>query len=174
MNISTKYKYLDYEDVTEIWLNNVSKKRKIKYAKFVIINKKRYFVNETNRIIHTNNEVLIAKLLLNTFGGELEYLPNINEVKGVQCGDYLYKGEIWDLKELVKKVSSQKRAIDNILKCTKNQSSNFILDVTNCNLDRRNILNQVKKIYKTKGREWIDKIIIFDNNKLLKVYERKK
>ncbi len=174
LNLVTKSKNSNCDDVTDIWLKKATKYSKIKNAKSVVINKKRYFVNEKNKINHTNNEVHIAKLLVETFGGKLEYLPVISEDRGVQCGDYLYKGEIWDLKEIGKNVISEKRAIDNILKKAKRQASNFILDITNCNLDRENILNQINKLYKNKGREWIDKIIVFDNNKLLKVYKRKK
>ena len=174
MNLVTKTKNLNYDDVTDIWLKNKTKYTNIKNAKSVVINKKRYFVNEINKINHTNNEVHIAKLLVKTFGGKLEYLPVIGEEDGIQCGDYFFKNEIWDLKEIGKNVISEKRAVDNVLKRAKRQSSNFVLDITNCNLDRIKILNQIKKIYKNKCRDWIDKIIVFDNNKLLKVYVRKK
>ena len=91
----------------------------------------------------------------------------------MQCGDFFYKNEIWDLKELGKNAISKTRAVDNVLKVTKKQSSNFILDITNCKLERENIIKQVEKIYSTRGREWIDKIMIFDNDKLLKIYKRK-
>ena len=78
---------------------------------------------------------------------------------------------MWDLKELGKRVTSKTRAVDNVLKKSKRQSNNFILDITKCPLNRDNIIYQVKRIYDK--RPWINKIIIFDNNKVLKFYKRK-
>ena len=163
----------NYIDVTEEWLNNKKHKGVITNAKSVTLNNKRYLVNSQNKINHKNQEKYIAKLIVKTFGGELEYLPDIGEDAKVRCGDYLYKNEIWDLKELGVNVQSKTRAVDNILKSAKGQANNFILDITECKLDRSNIINQIEKIYITKNRQWIDKIIVFDNDKLLKVYQRK-
>ena len=163
-----------YIDVTEDWLNNKSMKGQIKNSKSITINNHKYFVNDKNKIIHKNKEIKIAKLIIKTFGGTLKYLPNINEKDGIRCGDYFYKNEIWDLKEIKENAKSKKRAIDNVLKSAKSQANNFIIDITNCKIDKDNILEQVKNIYSTKNREWIDKIIIFKGTKLLKVYKRKK
>ena len=162
-----------YDDITQEWIKHTNNNGKVINAKSIIINDKKYFVNSTNKIIHENNEVHIAKVITETFGGTLEYLPNIAETDGIQCGDFFYKGEIWDLKEIGKNAISKTRAVDNVLKVSKKQSSNFILDVTNCKLERENIIKQVEKIYSTKGREWINKIIILDHDKLLKAYKRK-
>lgn len=164
----------NYKDITEEWIKLRSKDGVIKDAKSIKLKGKEYFVNKKNRINHKNNEIHIAKLLIQAFGGNFQYLPDIGEDDGVRCGDFLYKNVIWDLKELGPNVQSKVRAVDNALKASKDQSNNFILDITTCKLDRKNIIKQVEKIYSTKNREWIDKIIIFDNDKLLRVYERNK
>lgn len=64
--------------------------------------------------------------------------------------------------------------MDNLLKESKGQSNNFILDISESKLDRKNIISQIEKLYSTKNRDWIDKIIVFDNDELIKVYGRKK
>lgn len=164
----------NYKEVTQEWLNNKTDDGITIDAKSVILNGKEYFVNESNKINHINNEVPIAELTVKTFGGKIEYLPDIGEENNVRCGDCFYKDEIWDIKELGEKATSTKRAIDNLLKDSKGQSNNFILDITSSKLDRDNILKQVQKIYSTNGRQWINKIIIFDNKRLLEVIERNK
>ena len=168
----TKEKLYLYEDITEKVLKNKVKYKVIKNATSVIINNRKFYVNKRNKIIHKNKEVEIANLLIETLGGVLEYLPEIKEIDNIKCADFLYQNEMWDLKELGKQVTSKTRAVDNVLKKSKRQSNNFILDITECPLNRDNIIYQVKRIYDK--RPWIDKVIIFDNKKLLKFYKRKK
>ncbi len=167
----TKEKLYLYEDITEKALKNKVKYKVIKNATSVVINNRKFYVNKRNKIIHKNKEVEIANLLIETLGGVLEYLPEIKEIDNIKCADFLYQNEMWDLKELGKRVTSKTRAVDNVLKKSKRQSNNFILDITKCPLNRDNIIYQVKRIYDK--RPWINKIIIFDNNKVLKFYKRK-
>ena len=168
----TKEKLYLYEDITKKALKNKVKYKVIKNATSVVINNRKFYVNKRNKIIHKNKEVEIANLLIETLGGVLEYLPEIKEIDNIKCADFLYQNEMWDLKELGKQVTSKTRAVDNVLKKSKRQSNNFILDITECPLNRDNIIYQVKRIYDK--RPWIDKVIIFDNKKLLKFYKRKK
>ena len=167
----TKEKLYLYEDITDKALKNKVKYKVIKNATSVVINNRKFYVNKRNKIIHKNKEVEIANLLIETLGGVLEYLPEIGELRNVKCADFLYQNEMWDLKELGKQVTSKTRAVDNALKSNKEQSNNFILDITECPLNRSDILYQVEKMYSR--RLWINKVIIFDNNKLLKYYKRK-
>ena len=163
-----------YLDVTSDWLSNKAEIGVVQMAKSVEINGEKYYTNSKNKINIKNNEEHVANILINQFGGDVKFLPEIGEKDHVRSGDYFFKNEIWDLKEIGKNATSQTRAIDNILKDTKGQSNNFILDITNSLLDRENILEQVKKIYSTKNRGWIDKIIILDNDIMIKVFQRNK
>ncbi len=173
MRESGKFNNNSYKDVTKEWLEHKTNYGITKNAKSIILNNKKYFVNDKNKIIHKNNEVAISELTVKTFGGELQYLPDIIEDDSIRCGDCFYKNEIWDIKELGQNATSKTRAIDNLIKSSKGQSNNFIIDITSSKLDRENILVQIKKIYSTKNRDWINKIIVFDNNKLLKVIVKK-
>lgn len=172
MNTTKELKY--YEDVTETWIEKANlEKGIVEEAKSITLNGKEYFVNDKNRINYKNREKYIANLIVNTFGGRLQYLPDIGEEDNIRCGDFFYEEEIWDLKEIGNHAKSKIRAIDNALKMSKGQANNFILDITEARLSRKNILQQVEKIYSTKNRGWIDKIIIFDNDKLIKVYKKR-
>lgn len=163
-----------YLDVTNNWLSNKAEIGVVQRAKSVEINGEKYYTNSKNKINIKNNEEYVAKTLINQFGGDIELLPEIGETDSVRSGDYFFKNEIWDLKEIGKNATSQTRAVDNILKDTKGQSNNFVLDITNSLLDSKNILEQVKKIYSTKNRGWIDKIIILDNDIVIKVFQQNK
>ena len=63
--------------------------------------------------------------------------------------------------------------VDNIIKKSKNQTDNIILDITNTKISRDSIIKQVQKVFSTSGREWVKTIMIIDNYHLLKIYQRK-
>ena len=100
--------------------------------------------------------------------------PRVNSPDGIPTADYLFRNEYWDLKEITEKATSKFRAVDNVIKNSKNQTENIILDISSNKIGQEIIINQVKKIYSTKGREWINKIIVVDNKQLLLVYQRNK
>lgn len=107
-----------YSNVTNIWLeNSTPNKGKIKNATSVKINGKLFKVNKLNKIIHEKNEVGVAKWLKKIFGGKIEYLPTIGEQDGIQCADYLFRNEFWDLKELN---GNGKRTLEDAIKTKKN------------------------------------------------------
>ena len=161
-----------YIDMTRKWKLSREKAGSIVDAKSIIINRQQFFVNNKNKINHKNNETLIALLLVKSFGGNLQYLPDIGEIDGYRLGDFYYKNEIWEAKELGINAKSKTRAIDNLLKSSKGQANNFVIDITNCKINKRIIIKQIKKIYSTKNRYLINIIIVFKKNKVLKVYYR--
>ena len=70
-------------------------------------------------------------------------------------------------------LSSRIEEVDNIIKKSKNQTDNIILDITNTKISRDSIIKQVQKVFSTSGREWVKTIMIIDNYHLLKIYQRK-
>ena len=62
--------------------------------------------------------------------------------------------------------------IDNIIKNSKNQSTNSILDFSNKNETIDKILVKVENIYNNNKRKWINKIIVKRNNKLIIILKR--
>ena len=67
---ATKY----YVDITEEWLHNSDTSvKEIGYAKYVIKNGKRYYVNKRNKIEHKNREVENARWYVNLMGGKIQF-----------------------------------------------------------------------------------------------------
>jgi len=164
---------LNYKDVTNDWIKNRKNYKSIKDATYYEHNGTKYYVDGKKVVLdYSEKEKEVALWLVNTFGGKIFMLPRINNPQNIETPDYLWNNARWDLKTLSKKAISKKRAIDNIIKTAKNQTDNIILDITNTNLPKNNILKQIKKIYKTTGRSWVDTIIVIKNYKLIKIFER--
>jgi len=68
--------------------------------------------------------------------------------------------------------SSGKNTIDNRINKSKNQTNNYIIDVTNNNLKNKDIIKQIIKIYNSPKRKWVDKIIIKRENNIILIYKR--
>ena len=164
----------NYLDITKEWINNPkSNSHKVKNKHYFEYEKVKYRVDNKNVVLdYSDKEKEVAIWLENTFGGEIYMLPRINNPKGIQTADYLFRGEYWDLKTLSENAISEIRAVDNIIKTAKKQTNNIILDITNSILPRKNIINQVERLYMTKGRNWIDKIILIDNYELIKIFKK--
>ena len=159
LDITKDYKCLSYYEV-----------RDTKY--FKDSNGNKYYVDDRNVILdYSKKEKEVAIWLSNTFGGKIYMLPKVNKPDGIKTADYLWNNEYWDLKDIKNGQSS--RTVDNTIKRTKNQTNNIILDVSNNNLSNNEIIRQVKKIYITNGREWIDKIIVKRENKVIIILKRK-
>lgn len=176
----SKYKiqdYMDSIDITDETLKNATPNigKVINRKYFVDKNGTKYIVDGKNVEFNpSEEEIRMANWLKETFGGNIYLNPKVNYPENVATSDYLWNNEFWDLKVIGKKAISETRAVDNVIKKAKKQTNNFVLDITNNKLKRNMIENQVKKIYSTKGREWVEKIIIVDNYKLIKIYQRNK
>ena len=166
----------NYLDITKEWINNAKpNSHKVKNRHYFEYDNIKYRVDNKNVVLdYSDKEKEVAIWLENTFGGEIYMLPRINNPKGIQTADYLFRREYWDLKTLSENAISEIRAVDNIIKTAKKQTNNIILDITNSILPRKNIINQVERLYMTKGRNWIDKIILIDNYELIKIFKKNK
>lgn len=161
-----------YINVTKEWVKNATPNtHQVKDKHYYIHENVRYKVDGKNVVLdYSNKEKEIAEWLESTFGGEIYMVPRVNKPDNISTPDYIWKKEKWDLKEIIGKSD---RAIDNALKRKKEQANNFILDITKNDLDEKEFIKQIKKIYHTSGREWIDKIILMKSKKVIAVYKRK-
>lgn len=166
----------NYKDVTKEWLDNaIPNSHEVKDMTYFEHNGIRYEVDDKNVVLDYSSKAKeVAEWLENTFGGKIYMVPRVNKPESISTPDYFWKKEFWDLKEITKKATSKNRAVDNVIKVAKKQSKNIILDVSNSKIERNILINQVRKIYSTKGREWVNKIIVIDDKKLLLIYERNK
>ena len=166
----------NYIDVTEKWLKNAKpNSHKVKKQLFFDYQGVRYYVDGKNVVLdYSKQELEMACFLENTFGGEIYMLPRVNIPKGIKTADYLWNGEYWDLKTLSSSAISETRAIDNIIKSSKRQANNFILNITKTSIERKLLLRQIVILYFSSGREWINKIVVVDNYEILKIFSRNK
>ena len=167
---------LKYIDITDEWLNKRRKVYTVKERKFYKYNGKIYRISKYNNHVvldYSYKERKMAEWIAQHFGGKIYINPRINIPMGIATADYIWNNELWDLKTMSENAISKTRAVDNIIKTAKKQTTNIILDITKTKLSNDNIIKQVKKIYNTKGRNWIDKIIIIRNYKVIKIYKRK-
>ena len=153
---------LNYKDVTMQWLkNSCSNSHEVKIRYYYEYDGVKYFVDGKKVVLdYSLYEKKIAEWLCILFGGDIYLLPRIND-------------EYWDLKKISCNAISKKRAVDNIIKKSKFQTENIILDISDSILSEKMILKQVKKLYTTSGREWIKCVLIVKNFELIKIFVRK-
>lgn len=164
---------INYIDVTDEWICNATPfSHGVKDQNYFEHNGIKYYVDGKNVVLdYSKKEKEVALWLEATFGGEIYILPRINKPDGIKTADYLWNGEYWDLKEIK---SNGKRVIDNRISNSKQQSQNFILDITDSLLSDDNILEQIIKIFKSNDRNWLNAFIVKKGNNLIKVFVRKK
>ena len=163
-----------FYDATNEWIENAQPGNgKVIYNnKLIDIDGNSYEVDGKNVIMDASDEeIQTAYFLKDTFGDDVYLNPKVNYPNGVESADYIWRGESWDRKNIGENAVSLTRAVDNSLKDHKRQSSNFILDITKCKIDKTNILFQTQEEFRK--RDWINKIILIDNYKTIKIYTRK-
>lgn len=174
---NNKVENVNYTDITQEWLENAKPNvgQVIDRNYFVDKNGIKYVVDGKNVVFEpSKDERDMANWLKETFGGNIYLNPKVNTPDNVTTPDYLWNNEFWDLKTMGEKTLSKTRAVDNVIKKAKNQTDNIILDITKNKLENKIIEKQVQKVYSTKGREWVEKIMIVDNYKLIRIYKRNK
>lgn len=118
----------------------------------------------------SNDELRIALLMAEKFGYKVQLVPRVLIPRGIKTPDYIINGERFDLKSIH---SDNKRALDNAVNKKKEQSSNFIFDTTESTLSAQEIEQQAEAIYRNPFRSYVDKIVLVNNGKVVKVLKRK-
>ena len=158
-------------------MDNTNEWKKGKEIKGSIIKKQEYTVNGITYKVDgkhvilnpTEKEKKIATILSEEYGKTVELVPQVMYPQGIQTPDYLIDGNRYDLKSLK---SAGKNVVYNMVSKKKTQSSNFILDITNCPLTKSEIDNQIKSVYSSMHTRFIEKIVLLKNGKILEVYDR--
>lgn len=162
---------LPYDDVTQDWLDKaIPNSDKVKDAKYYEHEGIKYNVDGKNVVLdYSKKEKEIAEWLEKTFGGEIYMLPRINNPKNIETPDYIFKKEYWDLKEIT---GNGKHTLDSALKKKKNQSQNFIFDISLSKMNIEAAQRQIKLIMSSKDRQWVKKIIV-KKNEVVKVHKKR-
>lgn len=161
----------NYIDITKEWLESATPNtHKVKDSYYYVHKGIKYKVYKKEVVLdYSKKEKEIAEWLENTFGGKIFILPKVNKPKCIKTADYLFKNEHWDLKEIYGK---SRQVLYHAIYRKKKQSSNFIFDTSNSELDLGSLTNQVQELYSRKDLSFIRKIILKNKNEV-KVYKRK-
>ena len=162
-----------YADVTDqLKVESVQEPHLVEDMAKYTVNDTTYKVDGRNvKLDYSPKEKAIAELLVKELGGEIKMVPRVLNPQGVSTPDYIFNGEAYDLKELS---GTSKNLVYNALSKKGRQASNFVLDVSNCPLDVKEIARQIDYVYWSKHTSFIDKIMVVQNNQLAKIYERTK
>ena len=162
-----------FNDVTAEWFDKAKPNSgQVEEVTNVVIDGVTYSVDGINVIHnHSKREIEVADLINKTFGGEIKLVPEVKgKYKGVSTPDYNINGEKWDLKELKGK---SKDAIRNAISKKKRQADNFIIDITECELDMEEIQKQAEFVFSAKNTSFVNALMIIKNNKILRILKRK-
>lgn len=119
--------------------------------------------------IHTEREKEVAQLLADKVGGEIQLVPKVNYPQGIKTPDYIFNGVEYDLKEII---GSGKNVVSSSVSKKKEQSSNFILDITRTSLKSEDISKQINRLYHSDRTVFIKEIVVVDKYSILKIYKR--
>lgn len=161
-------------DITDSWYSDAKPgSHQVEDLKEYTVNGNTYVVDGHNvQLSYTPHEKAIAELLEREVGGEIFMVPRVNNPQGIKTPDYLFHGKGYDLKSLHK--PKGKNPIFNRIQNAKGQSRNFILDLTDAELDEAAVKEQLEKVFTDKGTEFVDEIVIVQGGKIIKVLKRKK
>lgn len=124
---------------------------------------------------HTDEEVNVARLLANEFGGEILLRPRTaggGKYKDIKSADYLLNGVRVDLKT---PRGNGENTIYGIIKSGKNQANVFAIDVSKTALGLEKIMQQLNEsVFRSNRTRYVKTVILVDGKKkkLLKVISR--
>ena len=161
-----------YTDITyKVLKKEKQDYRLIEQQNFIDEKGVKYSVDGKNVKIKANEkERTVANLMGKIYGGQVELVPVVLNPKGIKTPDYIINGERFDLKEIF---GNGKNTLDTAISKKKKQSNNFIFDITNTKMEEIEAIEQIQKIYKSNNRNWVEKLVLIKDNKVLKIYKRK-
>ena len=131
-----------------------------------------YTVNQKTVILdYTQHEKDVAQNIATLYGKNVKLVPRITYPQGISTPDFYIDSVGWDLKTIS---TAGEHVLYNAVKKKKRQASNFIFDITNCPLDINEIEQQAEDLFKSMHLLFIDQVVIYKNNKIVKAYRRKK
>lgn len=162
---------LSFKDVTQDWIDKATpNSHKVHDMNYFEYRGVKYEVDGKNVVLdYSPKEKETAEWLESTFGGKLYMIPRINNPGNIQTPDYIFRDNKWDLKTIT---GNGKQVLYHAVYKKKEQSNNFIFDVSSSKLNMNEVIQQIDKLYKRKDVPFIDEIIVKKDNDFL-VFKRK-
>lgn len=131
-----------------------------------------YTVDGHNVVLdYSAHEKEIAELLEREVGGEIYMVPRVNNPQGVSTPDYLFHGKGYDLKTIT---GAGKKILYDRISRKKEQSKNFIFDLSDSALTDEVIHRQIEYIYCSDHTRFVDELVIVKNGKIVLAAKRVK
>lgn len=105
----------------------------------------------------SEKEYEIAVWLSKTFNENVYINPRVNCPEGIKTSDYIFKSERWDLKAII---GNSTQFFYHAIYKNKEQSSNYIFDITKSNINMKEALELANILYGRSDITFLDKIII--------------
>lgn len=165
-------------DATPEWNAKKAEKQggKVTEQNYLIIENELHYVDDEHILSdHTEEEINVAKLLVDEFGGEIVLLPRTSGggiYKDIKSADYLLNGVRIDLKS---PEGNGKNTIYGIVKSSKKQANTFAIDVSKTDLNLEEIMQQLEEgVFRSDRTKNVETIILLDikKKKILKVISR--
>ena len=164
-----------YNDITTDWLNNVVKGNylELSIGDTFHYNDNDYFIDGKNVTTEGMNiEKEFAQLLNEKYGIQITVLPRIEIPERIKTPDYYINDiEKMDLKTIK---GESPRTFKNAMGKQKGKAEIFIFNVINDNISIEIADERIRKLFYTSDVSFLRIAILFKNQSLIKVYERKK
>lgn len=136
-------------------------------------NGKRYIVDNIHNINnHDQHEIDVANMLADVFGGDVHLVPKVMEDQNISTADYIFRGDYFELKTIN---GTGKNTIFDKINKSKNQSNNFIIDISNIynDVSMGLILENINKVFWSRYTKNIDTIMLIKDLEVLNIFARK-
>lgn len=160
-------------DITKDFFNKANpQKGRIKESDRYVSPKGYTYKIDGKNVIQNNSieEIEVARLILDNFGGDIYYIPEVKgKYKGIKTPDYIWNNERFDLKSIN---GTSKDALRNALSPKRDQAENFIIDISKTTLSNEEIERQIEVVYNSYNTDFVDKLLILKDKKIINVYKR--
>lgn len=161
---------LNHMDITNEWTKKDKKGSVVEKLSYIVggIN---YIVDGKHVILKlSEKERVVAAILSEQYGKQVELVPQVVYPQGIQTPDYLIDGDRFDLKS---PTGCGKNLVYGLIAKKRKQSDNFVIDITECPLSVEEIQKQIEQLYLSPRTGFLEKVVLMKDGKIIKVYERK-
>lgn len=160
------------KDVTSSWIKSGKNPGNVEELQEYIVNGEIFKVDGKKVVLdYSVHEKKVAETIATLYGKDVRMVPRVTYPQGISTPDFKIDDVDWDLKTIS---TGGKNVFYNAVKKKKRQASCFIFDVTNCPLDMSEINQQIINLFRSTHLTFIDKVGLYKNEQIIKVYERNK
>lgn len=162
----------EYEDITARIVNNNKKEYKVKEQQYFIDEEgNKYEVDGKQiKLEPSREEIETAKLLGEIYGQDIKIIPKVTIKDNIKTPDYMIRDKKFDRKGIN---GSSRSAIYNRIHKQQQQADNFVIDISNAELDIIDYIEQAQSIYKNPRTYWVNTLIITKDNEIVKIFNRR-